>query len=167
MTIHNAEIEDLNKIIQLQRLCYNENARRYNDFNIQPLRQTLAEITEEFRNQLFLKVEDSGEIIGSVRGYCTNDTCYIGKLIVHPDHQNRGLGTKLMCEIESRFGEADRYELFTGHEDRKNLYLYRKLGYTVFREDRVNDSLTMIFLEKGNGSRDKEECQKNGMKGAY
>lgn len=141
-------MEDLEKILQLQRLCYGENARRYNDFTIQPLRQTLEEITEEFRNMVLLIVEDNGEIIGSVRGYCRNATCFVGKLIVHPDCQNRGLGARLMNEIEGRFVDADRYELFTGHEDHKNLYLYRKLGYAVFREEKVNDSLVMVFLEK-------------------
>ncbi|MBN2077843.1 MAG: GNAT family N-acetyltransferase [Spirochaetes bacterium] len=114
--------------------------------------ERLVREAEEFKDQVFLKAEYNSEIVRSVRGYCAKGTCYIGKLIVHPGYQNRGMGTKLMREIESRFGDADRYELFTGHEDHKNLHLYRKLGYSVFKETKVNDSLTMVFMEKRNES---------------
>ncbi len=74
--------------------------------------------------------------------------CCIGRLIVHPAYQNQGLGTKLMGEIESRFPNAQRYELFTGHLSERNLYLYQKLGYRPVRREPVSEKLAMVFLEK-------------------
>jgi ribosomal protein S18 acetylase RimI-like enzyme len=68
---------------------------------------------------------------------------------VHPDRQNRGLGARLLCEIESRFAQAARFELFTGSKSAKNLYLYRKLGYRPFKEQAIADQVALVFLEKG------------------
>jgi GNAT superfamily N-acetyltransferase len=75
-------------------------------------------------------------------------TNFIGKLIVHPDFQNQGIGTRLMNEIEKRFDQAERYELFTGYKSERNLHLYRKLGYKPFRSERATDKVTLTFLEK-------------------
>lgn len=100
------------------------------------------------QSRVFLKAADRGRIIGSVRAYLHRRACYIGRLIVHPHYQNRGLGRELMGAIEGCFPGAGRYELFTGHLSARNLYLYQKLGYQKFRSEQVSEKLTMIFLEK-------------------
>lgn len=148
MTITCAELADLPVILDLQKLCYRENAERYGDYAIPPLVQTISELETEFRDGVILKAVDGLEIVGSVRACERDKTCYIGRLIVHPDYQNRGIGTKLMVEIERIFPECDRFELFTGHRDEKNLYLYGKLGYRVFKEESHNGKVKFVFLEK-------------------
>jgi GNAT superfamily N-acetyltransferase len=75
-------------------------------------------------------------------------TCYIGKLIVHPDWQNHGIGTKLLDAAEKQFPDANRYELFTGEKSQKNLHIYEKCGYQRFRSQVVSSKLTLLFLEK-------------------
>lgn len=42
-----ARIEDLPEVLKLQKLCYKENALRYNDFKIPPLTQTLDELEKD------------------------------------------------------------------------------------------------------------------------
>jgi ribosomal protein S18 acetylase RimI-like enzyme len=80
------------------------------------------------------------------------ETCFIGKLIVHPDFQNRGIGSKLLTDIEKRLRHARRYELFTGHKSQRNLSFYRKRGYAVFRRQKVSDALTLVFMQKYPGA---------------
>ncbi len=53
-----------------------------------------------------------------------------------------------MISIEDLFDSAKRFELFTDHKSIKNIYLYKKLGYREFKRIPINDSLTMIYLEK-------------------
>ena len=66
MIIEQATVEDANEILNLQKLAYKSEAEIYNDFTIQPLRQTLEEIEAEFKNQTFLKVSVKRKIVGSV-----------------------------------------------------------------------------------------------------
>jgi len=143
-----AMIEDARSILALQKLAYAGEAEIYGDYSIDPLTQTLDALRADFAKQAFLKVSVSGRILGSVRGYVEDGTCNIGRLIVHPNFQNQGIGKQLMSEIESFFGNAERYELFTGHKSERNLYLYQKLGYSPYKTEQVGDNLVLVFLEK-------------------
>ena len=145
--IEKSKFEDLQEILDLQYLAYQSEARLLNNFDIPPLKQTLNEIIEECSKGIILKAEYGGSIIGSVRGYCEGDTLYIGKLIVHPEMQGRGIGTRLLTEIERRVPNR-RYELFTSSESKQNLRLYERLGYKVFDRRQINNNLTFIYLEK-------------------
>ena len=90
-----ANVSDAAEILELQKLAYQSEAVLYNDWSIPPLTQTLDEIKKEFDEMTFLKVCDSGRIIGSVRASIRDGTCNIGRLIVHPDFQHKGTGTRL------------------------------------------------------------------------
>src|SRR4030042_5424637 len=120
MIIKNARFSDAEEILSIQRLAYRSEAEIYDDFTIPPLTQTLEEFRNDFENQLILKIILDGRIMGSVRGFVREGTCYIGRLIVHPDFQNRGIGTHLMNRIEKDFKEAKRFEIFTGHKSERN-----------------------------------------------
>ena len=148
MVVEQAAVQDAAEILALQKLAYQSEAELYDDYTIPPLTQTLEEIEAAFKRQVFLKIAVEGRIIGSVRAHAKEGTCYIGRLIVHPDCQNQGIGTGLMREIENRFEEAKRYELFTGDRSERNLYLYSKLGYKPFRQERLTNRVVLVFMEK-------------------
>jgi ribosomal protein S18 acetylase RimI-like enzyme len=143
-----ASKEDAGAILALQKLAYQSEARLYNDFSIPPLLQTLAELRQEFARKVVLKATLDGQIIGSVRGYREGDTCYVERLIVHPGHQGRGLGTALMGRLEGAFPGARRAELFTGHKSERNIRLYQRLGYAIFKQEPVAPHLIFVFMEK-------------------
>jgi ribosomal protein S18 acetylase RimI-like enzyme len=148
MQIERATNSDAEEILALQRVAYRSEAELYGDFNIPPLVEMLEAIKKNFEEQTVLKAVLEGKLVGSVRGFDKEGTCYVGRLIVRPDYQNHGIGTKLMNEIEIVFGESKRFELFTGHRSEKNLHLYEKLGYRTFKTERVHDRLTLVFMEK-------------------
>jgi len=147
MNIEKASIEDAEEILTLQKLSYRIEGKRYNDFTLPPLMQTLEEIKSDFEKQTVLKISVDGKIIGSVRAYMEDGTCFIGRLIVHPDLHNAGIGTKLMDAIEKLFSSAKRFELFTGHKSKPALHIYDKLGYQKFKNKELS-SHTLVFLEK-------------------
>lgn len=151
MIIEKANITDAEEILALQKLCYISEAEIYSDHTIPPLIQTLDEIKAEFQEYYFLKALDEGKIIGSVRARISKPgTCYIGRLIVHPDFQNQGIGTTLMGEIEKIFHECERWELITGHLSEKNIKLYEKLNYNIFKTEKLTTDLNLVYLEKIN-----------------
>ncbi len=115
-----------------------------------PLLRTQADIDTEYEKMVFLKIQREETIIGSIRAYEANDICHVGKLMVSPKYQNKGIGTALLLHVETYFPTVEAYELFTGHRSGKNLHLYKKLGYAVSENRQVSPSLTMVFLRKEN-----------------
>lgn len=148
VSVERATAEDAPEILALQKLAYLSEAAIYDEYGIPPLTQSLEELHADFEHQVYLKAGLDGRIIGSVRAHERDGTCFVGRLIVHPDSQNQGIGSRLMGEIEAVFAQARRFELFTGHRSERNLYLYQKLGYRPFRRERVTPALTLVYLEK-------------------
>ena len=146
--IMRASVVDAQEILELQKLAYLDEAAIYDDYTIAPLHQSLAEMEQDMRQQIVLKAVEGEGIVGSVRGHARDGTCFIGRLIVHPDFQNRGIGRQLVAEIEGCFAGIQRYELFTGQRSQKNLHLYLKLGYRPLRMQRFSDKVTLVYLEK-------------------
>ena len=149
MIIIKAEKEDLQKILDLQYLAYQSEARLFDNQDIPPLKQTLADVENEYQKGMILKALDEGEtIIGSVRAFCDSGTVYIGKLMVHPSKQGQGIGTQLLLEMEKQYPNQ-RYELFTSTKSERNIALYQKLGYKIFDEEQVTEELRFVYMEKG------------------
>ncbi len=139
---------DVEAILTLQKLAYQSEARIYNDFSIPPLRQTPEELLREFAHKTVLKAVLGQRLVGSVRGFQQGDTCFVERLIVHPELQGRGIGSALMQRLEDTFPGARRAELFTGHQSRRNLRLYDRLGYRVFKQEPVTANLIFVYLQK-------------------
>ncbi|MDT8901962.1 GNAT family N-acetyltransferase [Anaeroselena agilis] len=149
--IEKANVTDAGEILALQRLAYISEAEIYGDYRISPLTQTLVEVEEEFSARVFLKMVVDGRIVGSARGREQDGTCHVGRLVVHPDYQKRGYGSRLLTGMEEFFPRCGRFELFTGHKSVANIRLYQKHGYIPFKTETVTDGLSFIYLEKIKG----------------
>ncbi len=148
MIVVRAEKRDLQKILDLQYLAYQSEARLFDNQDIPPLKQTLTDVGDEYQKGIILKALDEDKtIIGSVRAFCDNGTVYIGKLMVHPSKQGQGIGTKLLLEMEKQYLNQ-RYELFTSTRSEKNITLYQKLGYKIFDEEQITEELRFVYMEK-------------------
>ncbi|SEM71862.1 Predicted N-acetyltransferase YhbS [Syntrophus gentianae] len=148
ISIIQASPVDAEEILTLQKVAYRSEAKLNDDWNIPPLTQTLSEIEEEFKAKFFLKAVAQEKILGSVRTSLDSGTCFVGRLIVHPDYQGKGIGTLLMKKIETVFPDAARFELFTGIRSINNIRLYQRLGYQKSREESLPSGARIIYMEK-------------------
>lgn len=146
--IRDASASDAEALLEIQKLAFHGQGILYNDFTLPPLVQTQEELILDFKTHAFLKAIHERRIVGSVRGRAEGGTCFISRLLVHPDYQNRGIGKKLMHAVENKFGNALRYELSTGHKSEKSLALYAKLGYREFERKPQSAKVMLICLEK-------------------
>ncbi|GAB6126369.1 GNAT family N-acetyltransferase [Humidesulfovibrio idahonensis] len=180
---------DAPAILALQRLAYQSEALRYNDWTLPPLTQPLEALEAEFKRLVILKAvpheakpaaeparkpanayalgapgletpPSAPAVVGSVRAGLSHGTCHIGRLIVHPEHQRQGLGTALLAAIEARFPAAERFSLFTGARSAGNIGLYQRHGYQVVRSQELTPEMTLVFLEKpGPGAKGEPEAR--------
>jgi ribosomal protein S18 acetylase RimI-like enzyme len=146
--IGRATVADAAEILTLQRLAYQSEAELYQDPELPPLRETLAELEATFQTHLILKADVHGAIVGSVRAYSAGGICHIGRLMVHPRLQGRGIGTALMRQVEAGFAEVEQYRLFTGARSDGNIRLYGRLGYTIAGTEQVNERVSTVIMMK-------------------
>lgn len=148
--ITEADLADAGVILELQRTGYQSEAQLYNDFNLPPLTQTLAELRASFADHTILKAVVADRIVGTVRAREEAGTCRIGRLTVLPEYRRQGIGSQLMAAMEKRFPQAQRFELFTGEKSVANLRLYTRLGYRETKRKVLSAKVVLVFLEKRN-----------------
>ncbi len=144
--IERATTADAGEILTVQRAAYVSEAQLYGDPYIPALIESLEQVRKVIEGAVVLKALDAGRVIGAVRGQVSGTTCLVGRLVVAPDHQGRGIGTALLTALHEAVPEAEAFDLFTGHLSEANLKLYRRLGYRETSRERMDDHLTLIHL---------------------
>lgn len=147
IVITKAEREDLREILDLQYLAFLSEVEIVGTTDISPLKQTLAELCDEYERSTVIKMLLDGRIIGSVRFRNEGDTVYVGKLMVHPDYRRHGLGARLLNEADRLF-PGKRYELFTCDKCVNTIRLYEKNGYVKTGKSMACGSLNFIYMER-------------------
>ena len=101
--IERATVADLELILTLQKLAYQSEARLYNNDLLSPLTESLDDLTRLFQTHIFLIARSGDEIIGSVRAATKESRCHVGRLMVHPDYQRKGLGAHCWPQSKKLF----------------------------------------------------------------
>jgi ribosomal protein S18 acetylase RimI-like enzyme len=140
--------DDFAEILEIQKKAFHSEAIFYQNFNIQPLVQTLEELIEECNDKVVLKAVVDGKIVGSVRANLDGDNCGVNKLVVLPEFQKRGIGEKLLGEIENHFPEAKKFTLATGANSESNIRLYQKVGYQIVSTTTFDGGIEAVMMEK-------------------
>ena len=150
INISTASKEDLKEILYLQKQAFVTEAESHGNYDIEPLRQTYESILSDFNSCLFLKAVCGGKIIGSIKYKVLDDRVWLGKLMVDTGYRGRGLGRRLLAEVEKANPEAKKFQLFTAASSTHNIRLYESVGYKVCRQyqDEEQDGFLMVEMEK-------------------
>ncbi len=139
---------DAGEILTLQRAAYVTEAQLYGDAELPPLTEPLDGVAAAIAAGTVLKATLGHRIVGSGRSRIDGTTLHIGRLVVAPDVQGRGVGTAVLDVLESAAPDGvERYSLFTGHLSAA-LRLYRRHGYREVRRERVSPAVELVHLDK-------------------
>ncbi len=142
---------DAGELFTLQRAAYFTEAVLNRSFVIPPLAQTLADLTASLSgDDTVLVARRTGRLIGSVRGERRpDDVWYVGRLMVAPDCQRRGIGRDLLRRIEALAPtRTARIELVTGAASRPNIDFYRRAGYRVQQTGVDDVGVEIVIMHK-------------------
>ncbi|GAA0554951.1 GNAT family N-acetyltransferase [Actinomadura livida] len=150
VAVERAGPQDAGEVLTVQRAAYVAEAQLYGDPFIPPLVESAEQLRKVLSSDaVVLKAVLGGRLVGAVRAQFSEHTCLIGRLVVVPDLQGRGIGRRLLAALEDEVaGRADACVLFTGHLSEANLRLYRRAGYTETRRERVAAHLTLVHMRK-------------------
>ena len=127
---------DAGEILTLQRACWLQEAVVNDTFDIPTIHESLADVEASLDTWQTYVVRVAGRLVGSVRGRLDGEEWDIGRLMVAPDLQGRGLGRILLEHIQEVAPPgAASYRLFTGHLSHDNIRMYKRAGFRL-RSDR-------------------------------
>jgi len=139
---------DAEALLILQRKANESEAILNNDYTIPPLVENVSDVVDGIHNNFTLKATYKGQMVGSIRGRLENGTCHVGRLMVDPYFQKKGLGSLLLNKIECYYPVINRFELFTSSKSLSNIRLYEKNGYIKYAEEYINENYNFVYMEK-------------------
>ncbi|HET8767255.1 MAG TPA: tRNA (guanosine(37)-N1)-methyltransferase TrmD [Pedococcus sp.] len=124
---------DAPELMVLTRACWVGEIARYGMFGAGE--ESVEQVADDFGRWRTWLFRSGGRLVASVRGRLDPQdpaTWQIGRLMVAPDLQHRGLGRELLAFAEAQApAGATAYWLNTGADSDRNLRIYRKAGYRV------------------------------------
>jgi tRNA (guanine37-N1)-methyltransferase len=137
LTLRPVQAGDAGELLTLQRACWVQEQLANPTVEMDALTEDLDDVRAWIADGLVLVLLSAGRLVGAVRGRLVADRWDIGRLMVAPDLQGRGLGRMLLEAVEARApAEASSYELLTGAGSARNQRIYRKAGYRSRGEHR-------------------------------
>lgn len=136
------------EVLTVQRAAYLHEARRYDEWDLPPLVETVEQIRRHVESgQPALGAFHGHRLVGSVRGNVDGHRMEIARLAVAPDMQGNGIGRALLAAIEPPATVTVLW-LFTGAQSDENLRLYESAGFTRTSERKDAVGITVVTLEQ-------------------
>lgn len=150
LPIRPLEVAHAGEVLTLQRAAYVPEARRYRDLDLPPLVQSLDEVRAELgrADVVGLGVWDGARLVASVRLRVDGTVAHLGRLVVAPDRQGEGLGSRLLAACEGALPPAvAEIRLFTGSLSDPTIRLYERFGY-VRQHETPEATYALVHLTK-------------------
>jgi tRNA (guanine37-N1)-methyltransferase len=139
---------DAPELLVLQRACWVQEALANDSLAIPALHESLDDLLASFADWDWYVVRAAGRLVGAVRGKLDGDAWDIGRVMVAPDLQGRGLGRVLLEHVQRVAPPAaTSYELFTGAGSVDNLRMYKKAGFRL-RSDLTPPPGAVVLTKK-------------------
>ncbi|HEX2895311.1 MAG TPA: tRNA (guanosine(37)-N1)-methyltransferase TrmD [Marmoricola sp.] len=127
---------DAGELFTLQRACWVQELQANPGVPIPALAESLEDVRRWTGTDTVLVLRSAGRLVGAVRGVLhagpEGAVWDIGRLMVAPDLQGRGLGRLLLERIEALAPDAATgFVLFTGAGSVRNQKMYKKAGYRL------------------------------------
>ncbi len=108
-----------------------------------------ADYEAAVREHEFEIVERDGDTVALIETMLHDDHLWIENIAVSPAAQGQGLGTLLLERAEARARAAGRAELrlLTNGKMDVNIVLYRRVGFTLDKEEPFGDG-TVVYMSK-------------------
>jgi tRNA (guanine37-N1)-methyltransferase len=151
LDVRPAVAADAGELYTLQRACWLQEMEANPGVEIPALRESLDDVRRGLGEWTVRVAREpsSGRLVGAVRGRLDRHGEWdIGRIMVAPDLQGRGLGRALLELVQDLApAEVTTYVLFTGAGSTDNLRMYKKAGFRL-RPDRKAPPGAVVLTKK-------------------
>lgn len=153
LVVTDAALDDAGELFTLQRAAFLSEGQANESLTLPPMVQTYGELHASLASPAegtrILVARRDGRLVGSVRGEPRGSAWHVGRLMVAPDLQGQGLGSRLLCAIEAAApAGTDRSILVTGVKSVANVGFYGRRGYVETRRRDDEAGIEIIIMTR-------------------
>ncbi|MBM7694294.1 GNAT superfamily N-acetyltransferase [Peribacillus deserti] len=143
---------DAEAIFDIQVKAFNPLLNVYKDYDTNPANETIERVLIRMNNPDggFYKILFDDVLVGAICIFWREETQFwISPMFILPAYQGKGIAQKAIRLIEGLYPQATTWELRTILQEKRNCYLYEKMGYKL--EDwkhSLNEKATLVHYKK-------------------
>lgn len=143
-----ASESDADRLISVQNSAFADDLKKYGE--CPAYIEDREVMLNSIRNRIFYKILADGLIVGTVEvRKLTNKHYYLRVLSVHPDYQNKGIGSRALQFLFDTYPEVKSWTLITPKDNKRNCHFYEKAGFCGINEIVDSNVLTLVCYRKG------------------
>jgi len=143
-----AEKADIPFMLALLKMAAQGDARLHGDDSFPVLQQTPEELAEKFDQETWLKAVVNGKVIGTISASSSGDTATVNGPAVHPIFQNRGIGRRLLKELEATLSWAKEFVIRVANKNEPRQQKMAEAGYQPFKTEVFTPKISWVYLQK-------------------
>jgi|NGEPerStandDraft_9_1074522.scaffolds.fasta_scaffold22928_2 ribosomal protein S18 acetylase RimI-like enzyme len=149
MIIRRTNVDEAEDILNVQKEAFQADLEKYEDFETSPATEPIKKLLYKINKNIHYTILINDRIIGGAEVRLDSPTeCYINRIFVLPQYQDKGLGTRIMNFIENEYPNVMKWTLSTPHKNHRNQHFYEKFGYKKVGEHKVTEELNLIDYMK-------------------
>lgn len=142
--------ETAREVLGIQLPSYKIEAALIEFYGIPPLKDTIETLME--CGETFLGYYENGNLCGAVSFKIENEVVDIHRLMVDPEHFQKGIARRLLREVEKATESASAMIVSTGSKNSPAIRLYETNGFRKVGEERLAEGVSITHFEKRKGN---------------
>lgn len=150
IALNKAVSEEAEELIIMQKEVFMPLYKKYQDHETSPVNQTIESFVRRFHIGDYYKILYDDNLAGSVFVYEREPGIMKFQIInICKEYENKGIAQEVMKRLDLIYPQAENWELETILSEKRNCYIYEKMGYVQFGElQHINDKLTIVSYKK-------------------
>ena len=141
------EYDDCEFILGLKELCLKWYIEIIYGWDINVQRQKTKEELESHKDDMRIMIHDNKDI-GVTTFYEENGEYVVGLIMVHPDCQNLGIGSRIINSYIDIARKEKKRILIKTYKLNPAKNLYERLGFKIYKEDTTHVYLEIDFSKE-------------------
>ena len=146
MEFRKCKYSDADYILKLKELCIKWYIEIIYGWNIEVQREKNIHELQKHKDDMRILIKD-GKDIGVTTFYEENNQYVVGLIMIHPEYQGEGLGSKIIKEYIDLAKKSNKKIKIKVYKENPAKRLYERLGFEIYNEDDTHLYLSIDFDE--------------------